>query len=367
MLWTSRRRQASLIATFVLAAVLVAGVVLQSAAHENDRDDRDRDDRVVRVMTQNVYEGTNFEELGAAATPAEFVAAVAATFQGIAATKPAERAAEIAKEIAKHKPDLVGLQEVSIVRTGTTPPATTVQSDLLELIRAELRKRHQDYKLVAVVTKLDAEAPSTLGFNVRLTGQDAILARDDSDLKLSNAQVNYFNTNLVFPSPVGPIAFRRGWASVDVKTRHRTFRFATTHLEPTVPAIRLAQTNELLQGIGNTLPVILVGDFNANPNNASDPTYQSFRDANFDDAWLLRRGFDPGFTCCQAGNLLNPISLLSERLDWVLIRGKFRGDFHVLDADLIGNKRADRTRSGLWPSDHAGLVVKLRFPEHSGH
>src|SRR5262245_59782655 len=82
--------------SILLAAALTVGIGLESAAH-------DKDGRVVRVMTQNVYEGTNFEELGAATTPAEFVAAVTATFQGIAATKPAERAADIAKEIAQHK------------------------------------------------------------------------------------------------------------------------------------------------------------------------------------------------------------------------------------------------------------------------
>ncbi len=226
---------------------------------------------------------------------------------------------------------------------------------------------------MAIVTKLDAEAPSTLGFNVRLTGQDAILARDDPDLKLSNTQVNNLQHQPSVPLPVGPVAFKRGWASVDVKIGHRKFRFATTHLQPSVQgipvtqAIRVAQANEVIQGIGNTLPVILVGDFNANPNNSSDPTYENFRLANFDDAWALARGLAPGFSCCQAGNLLNPNSLLSERLDWVLFRGKYRGDFQVLDADLIGNKQSDRTRSGLWPSDHAGLVVKLQLPEHSGH
>ncbi len=175
----------------------------------------------------------------------------------------------------------------------------------------------------------------------------------------------YEGTN--FPSPVGPIVFKRGWASVDVKMAGRTFRFATTHLDPVVPAIRQAQANELLQGIGNTLPVILVGDFNANPSDSSDPTHQSFLLANFDDAWLLRRPFNPGSTCCQEGDLLNPKSLLSVRLDWVLFRGRFRGDFHVLDAELIGDKRNERTRSGLWPSDHAGVAVKLRLPQLAGH
>ena len=361
----------SLIRSLALAAALAAGAST-GIAHDKGHGDRDRHDkghgdRTVRIMTQNVYEGTNYEELGAATTPLQFVQAVTATFQGIAATLPAERAADIAKEIAEQKPDLIGLQEVSIVRTGTTPPATTVVSDLLQLITSELKKRHQHYKVVAVVTGLDAEAPSTLGFNVRLTAQSAILARVDDDLKLSNAQVHMFTVNLNLPSPVGPVTFRRGWASVDVKLGHRSFRFAATHLDPVVPAIRLAQAGELIAGIGTTLPVILVGDFNANPANTADPTYQNFRNADFDDAWRLRRGHDDGFTCCQAGNLLNPDPTLTERVDWILLRGKFRGDIRVEDIELIGEKRRDRTRSGLWPSDHAGLVAKLRLNGHAGH
>jgi endonuclease/exonuclease/phosphatase family metal-dependent hydrolase len=360
-----RRRQnhrPAPIAAVLLAAALAAGATSQSAAHGDDKDDR-----VVRIMTQNVYEGTNYEELAAATNFPEFLAAVTATFQGIAATNPAERAADIAREIARHKPDLVGLQEVSIARTGAAPPVTTVVSDLLQLIRDELVKQKQNYVLVAIVPKLDAEAPSSLGTFFRITGQDAILARKDPDLKLSNVQVKNFATNLVFPSVAGPITFKRGWASVDVRKAGHTFRFATTHLDPVVPLIRLAQANEVIQGLGTDLPVIVVGDFNAVPNDASDPTYQTFQLANFDDAWALRRPFDPGFTCCQDGDLKNAKSLLSTRVDWILFRGKFRGDFHVLDAELIGEKRNDRTPSGLWPSDHAGVVAKLRLPHRHHH
>jgi endonuclease/exonuclease/phosphatase family metal-dependent hydrolase len=354
------------------ALALAVFLARPASAHDKDRGDGDRDgrkgdDAVVRIMTHNVYEGTDYAALSAATNVDAFLAAVSATFQGIAATKPAERAAAIAKEIARHKPDLVGLQEVSIVRTGTTPPATTVVSDLLELIVGELGNLHQRYKVVAVVTGLDAEALSTLGFNVRLTGQDAILARIDSDLKLSNAQVSYFATNLVFPSPVGPVLFKRGWASVDARIDGRAFRFATTHLDALVQPIRQAQGSELIQGIGSDLPVVVVGDFNAVPFSSSDPTYQNFRDADFDDAWLLRRGFDPGYTCCQASDLLNPQPTLTQRIDWVLLRGRYRGDFHVLDAELLGEKRRDLTPSGLWPSDHAGLFVKLRLPERRQH
>src|SRR5574338_332052 len=81
----------------------------------------------LRIMSQNMDEGTGFQELIAAQTPQEFVAAVTLTYQNILATKPTERAAAMAREIAKAHPDIVGLQEASMVRTGTTAPATHVE------------------------------------------------------------------------------------------------------------------------------------------------------------------------------------------------------------------------------------------------
>jgi hypothetical protein len=70
---------------------------------------------------------------------------------------------------------------------------------------------------------------------------------------------------------------------------------------------------------------------------------------------------DPGFTCCQATNLLNPTSTLTERVDLVLTRGPFR----LGKAPLVGDEASDRLASGLWPSDHAGVVVNLELDSGS--
>jgi endonuclease/exonuclease/phosphatase family metal-dependent hydrolase len=106
--------------------------------------------------------------------------------------------------------------------------------------------------------------------------------------------------------------------------------------------------------------VVIAGDFNIDADTSLDPSfpaYQAMINAGFADAWQIKRAPDPGFTC-QAGNLLNPTSLLSQRIDLVL----FRGAFDVADISLIGNQPADRTSSGLWPSDHAGVAATLRLP-----
>jgi hypothetical protein len=40
-----------------------------------------------------------------------------------------------------------------------------------------------------------------------------------------------------------------------------------------------------------------------------------------------------------------------------------RGGFDTVDADVVGEESTDRTPSGLWPSDHAGVVATLALPE----
>jgi endonuclease/exonuclease/phosphatase family metal-dependent hydrolase len=45
---------------------------------------------------------------------------------------------------------------------------------------------------------------------------------------------------------------------------------------------------------------------------------------------------------------------LRRRIDYVFVR-----DATVAGARVVGDRQADRTASGLWPSDHAALVVDV--------
>ena len=56
--------------------------------------------------------------------------------------------------------------------------------------------------------------------------------------------------------------------------------------------------------------------------------------------------------------MLNATSILSDRRDFVL----FRGAFEVLGVDVLGADPVNRSPSGLWPSDHAGVVATLTVP-----
>ncbi len=160
----------------------------------------------IRILTQNMDEGTDFNELLAATSPGAFVAAVTATYQNILATKPSERAATMARQIARERPDIVGLQEASILRTGPVSPATTVKSDLLQSLQDELEKLGEQYRIAAIIPGFDAEAPSTLGFDVRLTTQDAILVRREhlaGNFRRSNNQVQRYLVGHTVPTAIG--------------------------------------------------------------------------------------------------------------------------------------------------------------------
>jgi endonuclease/exonuclease/phosphatase family metal-dependent hydrolase len=135
----------------------------------------------------------------------------------------------------------------------------------------------------------------------------------------------------------------------------------SVHLVPNQATI-LTHTDELLTKTASpTLPLVFGGDFNTRAENPNDPSYliyQKLIDAGLTDAWnphIHRPGL--GLTCCQDASLLKPSSLVA-RVDLIL----FRGAFAVEDINLIGNKEIDRTPSGLWPSDHAGIVATLATP-----
>ena len=144
-------------------------------------------------------------------------------------------------------------------------------------------------------------------------------------------------------------------------------QIATTHLDNAPPfAIQRAQAAEAIGSLTNpALPIVFMGDFNVDPrddsSNPTFPTYQLLTHAGFSDAWKQRHPSLPGYTCCQAADLLNPNSSLSVRIDLVLTHGAVT----VEDIKLVGDQPSDRTPSDprLWPSDHAGILAVLRIGE----
>jgi endonuclease/exonuclease/phosphatase (EEP) superfamily protein YafD len=140
-----------------------------------------------------------------------------------------------------------------------------------------------------------------------------------------------------------------------------TVRFTTTHLETEELERRLGlqrdQVNELLATwCDANLPLVVTGDFNSDPRDTTTAAYGALTSAGFVDAWRAAGTGTPGFTCCQSADLRNATSALSQRVDQVFFRGAGR----VIDAALLGADPGERTPSGLWPSDHAGVFATLR-------
>src|SRR5215471_16392163 len=73
---------------------------------------------IVTVMTQNMDDGTDFGPIFGALTLDTLKAAAAATYAEVQASNIPERATALASEIVATQPDVVGLQEVSLWRTG---------------------------------------------------------------------------------------------------------------------------------------------------------------------------------------------------------------------------------------------------------
>jgi endonuclease/exonuclease/phosphatase family metal-dependent hydrolase len=350
---------------FILVALVIAvpGTTSATAGHR----------REVDVMTYNVFLGGDLTPVLTASTPEEVVAAATTLYQQVVTTDFPERARSIAKSIDETDADLVGLQEVTLWRTdtpadGPATPATEVAFDFLDILLDALAERGLHYEPVSVVENFDGEAPTALGFDVRLTDRDVILVRGDlpkSQLKITNEHHDNFEAMLEIPNAVlGTIEVLRGWNTVDVKVRGKSFRFINTHLEAFSPEAQVAQAQELLAGPAATsMPVVMVGDFNSNADGSTTPTYGMLVAGGFTDAWTEARPDDPGNGCCWNSDLVTGV--LDHRIDLILFRG---GGFAATSADLLGEEASDLTPSGLHPSDHSGVVAELEFgPGAPGH
>ncbi len=334
--------------------------------------------RPVPVETRNLYLGADLTPAIEAGTLEELVLAASTIWQQVVATDFPARAQLLAAEIDDASPLLVGLQEVALWRTGAPDgppvfggtPATDVAYDFLTLLLDALAARGITYDAVVVQQEADLEAPTILGFDIRLTQRDVILAKavGRGALTVENPQSANFTANLTLPILGGPatITSTRGWTSIDVTAKSRQFRFVNTHLEAFSNFYRSAQALELLAGplATTSLPVVLVGDLNSAPDDpVSDEgspldntnPYDILTSSGFVDTWALVHPQDPGVTCCNEPDLLNPIPTLFQRIDHVLLRAGGT----AYRSNVIGVDPANRTANGLWPSDHAGVTAAL--------
>jgi endonuclease/exonuclease/phosphatase family metal-dependent hydrolase len=328
-------------------------------------------------MTRNLYLGSSLGPALEAGTPEAFVEGVARIYATVQYTNFPQRAEAIADEIQEKEPDLVGLQEVTKWTTGGLNPPPGY--DFLAILENDLEARGLDYSTAAIAHNANiGPAPLALPSqgcvqpgpvitcSVQLEDRDVILVNNDTPgLTWGNPQSGRYATQQAIESPVGPLSFDRGWASIDARLKGQPFRFVNTHLETEdSPLVQQAQATEFLAGPGKGGTIIATGDFNSASDGSTTNSYaQLTAPGKFRDSWNEKL-LGPGSSCCQESNtpplapgaLNNPVSTLRTRIDLILSRGAARSDGD--DAELIGDTPFQATPP-FWPSDHAGVVSEL--------
>ena len=375
-------RRAGLLTALLLAALAVLPAVTEAKAKRP----------TVTVMTRNLFLGADLSPaIGAASIP-EAIDGAGQIWNEMQSTKFPERAAPLAREIKRSKADLVGLQEVALWHKqtpsdGGAPPispittakaATTVEQDFLALLRRELKRVGAKYRVVVVQKEFEAELPVDADgsdatgtgplagfgadFDARLTMRDVILVRKGSKVKLGKTRKGNFETR--YEPNVGglDIPVDRGWASVEAQIkkgkRVHKFRFVDTHLEAFGdPTIREAQAKELTKGpLDTSKQVILVGDLNSGIARHNEPERPG------DDlAFKALAGFgmhDNGAvqSCCYP-SLFDPAGVFDHTVDHVLTKPALV----TTRARVTGKDPQERTATGLWPSDHGGVISTVRL------
>jgi endonuclease/exonuclease/phosphatase (EEP) superfamily protein YafD len=323
-----RRARTSRLALAVGVVVLLGQLVVGSTAAAGAA-------RPVKVMTLNLYIGANLTSaLTPGLTPLQVVQAVTDIWLAAQASDIPARAKALAAQIHDAEPDVLAIQEAPIWRVGevgvinpATITAATVRYDFLTLLHAELAALGMPFGTAVRREVFDAEVPTFLGYEVRLTEFDAILVRSDlpaDELVVTATHEQAFANPLVLTVAGVPIAIRRGWTQADVVVNRRPFRVINTHLEPNVGVFRPAQAAELLGAAaagGTPGPVVVTGDVNSAPGDpGATNAYDVIVGGGFTDAWALANPGVDGYTCCQAADLRNEASALSRRIDHVLVR-----------------------------------------------
>ncbi len=382
------------VASALLALAGTAVLALPGAAQAKPKNKPRGAD--VSVMSRNLYLGADLGPAIEATGFNDFIGKNGQILRDVDTNNFPVRAKGLAKEIIAKSPDLVGLQEGALWRTGAVNlaaaasggcgsglcTATTVKYDFVKLLLKQLNKGKQRYRLVRSNHEFDFEAPGDYNqvagdgggpagvndngeIDGRLTMRDAILARIGAGVKVSAVKTGHFDT-LYQPTISGiPVPVTRGWLSINVKVRKSpTFRFINTHFEAFGDtAVREAQAKELFQGKGapakTGLPVVLVGDLNSDDDTVSATNGDRLAYNALKGAGFRERSTDKPLGCCLKTSILTDdlgaVGDFDHQVDHIMTRDP--GKVKLLSSAVTGRS----PQNGYWDSDHAGIFSNLRI------
>ena len=395
------------LAVFILALGLIAHGASAERCHTYNN---------INVMTRNLYLGADIFYVFQVGLedPAGIPNAVAQIYDTMLYTNFWARAEAIADEIAINSPDVVGLQEVSTLykqtpgdfSNGNPEKAEAVVIDFYTVLDDALKDRGLCYKAFTI-DNADVELPmtdsqSSTGFSdVRLVDHDVLLVH--CDLPARKVLARNFKVNLEANLGGSDIEFTRGFVIVDVTKDSDIFRVVDTHLEVrSEPGsifrfFQSVQMQELIRTLGflariptlGNWPVIMLGDFNSSPEDMPGlayhpdittengrmiplpykPPYMQAIDNGYLDTWLLQETYDEGYTSGFDEDIDDPNDELETRIDLIFL-DPLELKIEEVEADVVGNEKDDMVINGnsdllpealLWPSDHAGVVVNIKY------
>ena len=313
---------------------------------------------VVRVATYNVYLGADLTLVFGAESPEHLVEQAGLVHRQLVGTDFPARAESIARLVVRERIDVLGLQEVARwsrapIATDGVPGQPEVWCDFLDELLTALDRSGTPYDAHAANANFRGGAAISATEEMSVLGYNVTLVRRGSGLMVAGSATGEFRTRVEIPTgmPELVLTVPRSWGSVDLVVDDHRFRFLNTHTEAYDACVRDAQRDELLEVVGpEGSPVVVVGDFNAGPDEVGMP-------AAFQDAWAVAGDGGPGHTCGQAADLGNLDSRLGERIDYVWVRGA------GIDAcRVVGDTESDRTTvARLWLSDHACVLADVRL------
>ena len=309
---------------------------------------------VLRVGTYNLYLGADLLLLLGDRTGEELEAGREEVRRQLETTAFPRRVQALARLLARERLDLVGLQEVCEWRVDGT-----LLWDFAALLGEALEAAGEPYDVLVTDPTFTGSGTLLLdGAEVRLglTGSNVVLRRRSSAVEVIDTDRGQFRQAMSVTA-LGEVGLEvaRGWCAARCRLpAGREVVFVTTHTEAHDAASRDVQREELVAVLPpDDVPLVVVGDFNATPAVVGMPP-------GLVDAWVAAGhpvDAPEGATSGQAADLRNPVSALSQRIDYVWLR---HGE--VLECHRFGAAPEDRTEEGLWPSDHAGVAATLRLP-----
>lgn len=353
-----------------------------------------------RVMTRNVYVGANVFAAFDVDDPADFPAAAGDVLAEIIRSDFLSRAERIAQEIRQQQPHAIGLQEVWNIQATPQNGGAPIAVDYLEVLMAALASQGQRYVVAVVQTQMDLTLPALLpddqGRRVPYFGsvQDRTVILVRHNVAWANAASGLYETR--FSTDFG-FDVVRGWNSIDLVFAGNPYRFVNTHLEPESIAEGLVQTAQAfelraklaeLASLYGSLPEVVVGDFNSDPDDlpCTTPLCELFGVAGFTpytvltspvlgaidpvfgaplvDAWELRNNeqWADGKTCCLISLEQDGLDGIERRVDLILIRDATANGVTVR---LTGDDAKRKTQGGFYGSDHLGVFGRMTLiPAH---